>query len=107
MKEGGYFSCISSIASEIQKLNATKDLAGNSKDWKILSGEEVNSLISKVHGYDCSVDNQTLDIWNNKLNIALRKPKDRIEIIVWSNGADKISGTSDDLVIPYGEKVPQ
>ena len=107
MDENAYYSCISSIASEIQKSNAAKDLAANIKDWKILSEAEVNLLLSQVHGYDCSVDNQTLDLWNNKLNIALRKPKDRVETFVWSNGKDGISGTNDDLVVPYGEKIPQ
>jgi hypothetical protein len=108
MVENGYHSCVASIASEIQKLNTTKDLAINSKDWKILSEEEVDSLMSQVHGYDCGgVENQTLDLWNNKLNIALRKPEDRIEVFVWSNGSDEISGTDDDLVIPWGEKIPQ
>jgi hypothetical protein len=108
MVENDYHSCVASISSEIQKLNATEDLAANSKDWKILSEEEVDSLMSQVHGYDCGgVENQTLDLWNNKLNIALRKPKDRIEVFVWSNGRDEMSGTNDDLVIPWGEKVPQ
>ncbi|CAN5252796.1 hypothetical protein BH20ACI1_BH20ACI1_27220 [soil metagenome] len=107
MEEYGYLSCISSIASEIQKLNDTKNLAGNSKEWKMLSEAEVNSLISQVHGYDCSVEDQTLDLWNKKLNIALSKSKDRVYVFVWSNGADKISGTHDDLIISYGEKVPQ
>ena len=109
MKDEGYRSCIASIASEIEKSNTTKDLAPNSRDWKILSEEQVNSLMSQIHARnDCGgVENQTLDLWNNKLNIALRKPKDRIEVFVWSNGRDEISGTDDDLVIPYGEKVPQ
>ena len=106
MEKNGYLSCISSIAGAVQKSDAAKELAGNNKNWKILNEDEVNLLLSQVHGYDCSVDNQTLDLWNNKLNIALRKPKDRVEIFVWSNGKDEISGTEDDLVIPYGEKVP-
>ncbi len=108
MEENGYLSCLTSIGSKIQKLNATKDLARNNKDWKILSEEEVNSLVSQIHDYDCNpTANQTLDLWNNKINIVLRKPKDEIEIIVWSNGQDETSGTDDDLVFPYGEKVPQ
>ena len=107
MEENAYLSCISSIAGVIQKLDAAKELAGNNRNWKILSGGEVDLLLSQVHGYDCSVDNQTLDLWNNKLNIALRKPENVVEILVWSNGRDEISGTEDDLVIPYSEKVPQ
>lgn len=103
----GYHSCIASIANEVWKLDATKDLAANNKNWKILSEVEANSILSQVHGYDCSVADTTLDIWNNRINIALRKPSDKVEIMVWSNGADEISGTDDDLVIPWGEKVPK
>jgi hypothetical protein len=104
LEEGGYYSCIASIASEIQKSDTAKSLSANNKDWKILSEKEVNSLMSQIHGNDCGrVSNQTLDIWNNKINIALRKPKDTLEVIVWSKGSDEISGTADDLVIPYGE----
>jgi hypothetical protein len=106
-EDSAYQSCIASVYSEIYKTEATKDLTIENKDWKILSQEEVNSLMSKVHGGDCGkYNNQTLDIWNRKINIALKKPTDRIEIIIWSNGRDGISGTEDDLVIPYGEKVP-
>jgi len=107
LEENGYHSCLTSVASEIQKLDAAKNLAGNNKDWKILSEEEINSLTSQIHDYNCSGNNENLDLWNNKINIALRKPKDRVEIIIWSNGADKISGTGDDLVFPFEEKIPQ
>ena len=73
-----------------------------------MSEEEVNSLTSDVRGYDCGKNNnQNLDIWNRKINIALRKPTDKIEIILWSNGRDGILGTNDDLVIPYGQTVPK
>jgi len=107
-EEAAYESCIGSAFSEIHKSEATKDLIIENKDWKILSEKEINSLMAKVHGGDCGkYNNQTLDIWKRKINIALRKPADRVEVIIWSNGRDGISGTKDDLVIPYGEKVPQ
>jgi len=107
-EEAAYESCIGSVFSEIHKSEATKDLIIENKDWKILSEKEINSLMAKVHGGDCGkYNNQTLDIWKRKINIALRKPADRVEVIIWSNGRDGISGTKDDLVIPYGEKVPQ
>ena len=106
MVEAGYHSCIASIASVIQKSETAKNLVENGKDWRVLNEQEVDILMSQVQGYDCSVDNQTLDIWNNRINVALRK-RGIIEVVVWSNGADGISGTEDDLVIPFGEKVPQ
>ena len=107
MTEAGYHSCVASIASKIHKLNSVEVLAANNKEWKILSESDVNFLMSQVQGYDCGgVDNQTFDPWSNRINIAL-KTTDIVEIIVWSNGVDEISGTDDDLVIPYGEKVPQ
>jgi len=108
MEDGGYLSCIASIASKIEKSDKGKRLAEQNKDWKILNDEELNSLMSQIQGGDCGkYPNQTLDIWNRKINVALRKPKDRIEIIIWSNGQDGVSGTDDDLVIPWGEKAPK
>jgi hypothetical protein len=63
--------------------------------------------LSQIQGYDCGgIENQTLDLWNNRINVALRKPTNRHGIIVWSNGADGKSGTEDDLVAPFGEKIP-
>jgi len=107
-KETAYLSCLSSIGSEVWKLEATKNLAAKNETWKILSSEETDFLLSQAKGYDCGgIDNQTLDLWNNRIYIALRKPTNRFGIIIWSNGADKISGTEDDLVIPFGRKVPK
>ncbi len=107
MKESAYLSCLASIASEAWKLDATKNLATKNEEWRILSDEESTLLLTHVQGYDCGgFDNQTLDLWDNRVNIALRKLTNRHEIIVWSNGADGQSGTEDDLVAPFGEKVP-
>ena len=89
-------------------MGATKDLTSKNNNWKILNEDEVNSLMQQVHGRNCvRSDNPSLDSWNHRLNIALRKPKDFQDIIIWTNGRDGISGTEDDLVMPYGEKVPQ
>lgn len=106
--ESGYVSCLYSVAGEIEMLDKTKSLSAKSSDWKILSEEEVIALMSQIHGYDCGkTSNQTLDMWSHRINIALRRPNRRLEISVWSNGRDNISGTNDDLVFPYGEKPPQ
>ena len=108
MEDGGYLSCLSSIAGEIEMLDRTKSLTEQSNEWKILNEEEVDVLMSQIRGYDCGkYQNQTLDSWGRKINIALRKPSNRIEIFVWSNGRDGVSGTKDDLVIPYGQPAPK
>lgn len=107
-EEGAYLSCISSAANKIQKSDEGKNLAEQNQDWKILSQNETDSLMSKIHGGDCGkYPNQTLDVWNQKINIALRKPENNVYVMVWSNGRDGISGTEDDLVIPWGDKAPK
>ncbi len=101
-------SCIGSVTGEIQKLDDTKVLIPKDSNWKILSADETNLLMQKVRGGDCSnFDKPVLDLWNHRINIALRKPPNNPEIIIWSNGKDNISGTDDDLVVPYKVKVPK
>ncbi len=107
-EDSAYMSCLGSVANEIQKLDDTKALIPKDSNWKILSADETNLLMQKVHGGDCSnFDNPVLDLWNHRINIALRKSSNYPEIIIWSNGKDNISGTDDDLVMPYGVKVPK
>jgi len=107
-EDAAYMSCISSITNEIQKLDDTKVLIPKDSNWKILSADETNFLMQKVRGGDCSnFDNLILDLRNHRINIALRKPPNYPEIIIWSNGKDNISGTDDDLVVPYRVKVPK
>ncbi len=105
--EGDYLSCLGSVSNEIQTLEATKDLTSKNNNWKILNDDEVNFLMQKVRGGDCGgFDNPILDIWNHRINIALRKSTEYPDMIIWSNGRDNVSGTEDDLIMPYGKKVP-
>lgn len=107
-EETAYLSCIASVATKIQKSDEGKNLAEQNQDWKILNANETDLLMSKIQGGDCGkYPNQTLDIWNRKINIALRKPENNVNVMVWSNGRDGISGTEDDLVIPWGDKAPK
>ena len=107
-REAAYHSCIGSVANAIQKLDAIDDLVADNKEWKVLSDEESDFLMSRIQAGDCGgFDNPTLDVWSNRINIALRNSPNYPNIIVWSNGEDAISGTKDDLVIPYGQAVPK
>lgn len=108
MEDAGYESCIASISSKIEQSNITENLIGENRNWKILSEEEVIFLMSNIRGGDCGrFGDQTVDLWNRRINIALRSREYPIHVIIWSNGQDGISGTDDDLVIPYGEKLPK
>jgi len=79
-----------------------------SDDWKILSESETTFSMQNIRGSDCGgFNNPILDLWNHRINIALRKSSSYPQIIIWSNGKDNISGTNDDLVIPYGQTVPK
>ena len=107
-KDTAYESCLASIAGDIEMMDRSKSLVAQSNDWKFLNNEEVSSLLSQTRGGDCGkYPDKTLDIWNRKINIALRKPATKLELFVWSNGHDGVSGTDDDLVIPWNEKVPK
>jgi hypothetical protein len=64
--------------------------------------------MQNIRGGDCGQsDNQTLDLWNRQIRIALKKKSDKINFAVWSIGADGVSGTTDDISFPEWEKVPQ
>jgi hypothetical protein len=105
--ESAYLSCLGSVGEGIRTSEA-KNKFELSSDWKILDKEETNFLMSKIQGGDCSnYDNPVLDLWNHRINIALRKSTIYPEIVIWSNGRDGISRTNDDLVMPYGQPIPK
>jgi len=107
-EKAAYESCIGSVTNEIQKSEFAKNLFPVSDDWKILSESETTFLMENVRGSDCGgFNNPVLDLWNHRINIALRKSPSYPQIIIWSNGKDSISGTDDDLVTPFGQKVPK
>jgi hypothetical protein len=108
LEDNGYLSCLASIQNEIHKSDFVKDLVSSDGQWKILTAEQVDLLMSKIQPYDCGkYKNPAIDLWGNRIQVALRKPADKIEIFVWSKGHNGISSTEDDLVIPWGEKPPQ
>lgn len=103
-----YSSCLDSVAVQIMQLNLSEDFFPKTSSWKILSEIETSRLMSKVHGGDCArFEKPEFDLWNHQINIALRKPLKYPEIVIWSNGSDTVSGTADDLIIPYGSEIPK
>jgi hypothetical protein len=108
MNETAYMSCLGSVSSAIKNSKSLDEFASNQPNWKILSEDETALLIQNIRGGDCvQSDNQTLDLWNRQIKVALKKQSDKISFVVWSSGADGISGTTDDIVFPEYEKVPQ
>jgi len=109
-RANGYKSCLASLVDQVWKRESTRELANMSSDWVILSADEVDRLMIDVKGTDCGgFDDPRLDFYGNRINIALRQErKDRWPpIVIWSNGADGISRTDDDIVMPYGQTIPK
>jgi hypothetical protein len=108
MTESAYMSCLGSVSTAIKKSKSLDKFVANQPDWKILSEDETKLLMQNIRGGDCvNSDNQTLDLWNHQIRIALKKKSDKINFAVWSIGADGISGTEDDIIFPEYEKIPQ
>lgn len=110
MKESGYQSCLASMMGPIVMQKALDKTEEQSDSWRILGDEELEQVMSSVRPTDCAPsDDRKLDIWNNKIHIALRKNNkgNWPHIMIWSNGRDGIENTSDDLIVPYGEKIPR
>ncbi|MBC7898702.1 MAG: hypothetical protein H7070_01495 [Saprospiraceae bacterium] len=116
-EDSAYRSCLESVGNIIQiKFSDNsfepQEYAGTllpkNASWKILSESEAEFLVNQIKGSDCSrFNNPANDPWDKTINIALRKSAGLANIIIWSNGQDGKSGTSDDLVVPYGSVVPQ
>lgn len=105
-------SCISSIVGDVvEHSNQIGDFAQNGENWYVLTDDETESVLSdeRISFGNCfQFKSQPQDMKEKKLKLAVRKNSEYgYSVMVWSNGFDNISGTSDDLVIPYGEKVPQ
>lgn len=108
--EEAYKSCIASLTDVIWRQKETRDLADQHADWHFLTDEEVDLVMQNVQGTDCArSDNPIVDLQGNRINIALRKEEENRwpPIIIWSNGRDGVSGTVDDVVMPYGHSVPK
>lgn len=110
MQEAAYMSCLSSLTDAVRKQEAAQAVANRSDRWTILSTDEVDTVTQNVRGGHCtdSMDPKR-DLQGNRINIALRRESKENwpPIIIWSNGRDGISGTADDIVMPYGQTIPK
>ena len=110
MNETAYWSCIASLTDKIEGQTAAAEIQAGNFDWKLLDDDEFDRVMSGVKGDDCGrFDDPKLDLQQKKIHIALRKKVEgrMPSIIIWSDGRDGISGTVDDVVMPYGEKIPR
>jgi hypothetical protein len=105
-------SCIMSVHQGIHNLNLSqKEFPNVKSEWTVLDESKSARIIlaaSKIHPFDClsvQSDAPNLDYWGRSVQIGVRtSPDGKLEFRVWSKGRDGESGTSDDLVSPYGEK---
>ncbi len=107
--EVGYPSCLGSLHAPIWRQKATQDIANTVDDWKVLTDAEFDLVMQDVRGDDCkNFDDPKLDAQNNRINIAVRKANAGRypAMIIWSNGRDEISGTDDDVVVPFDHRAP-
>lgn len=110
MKETAYESCLASMMGPILRQKALDKTDEQSEAWRILDDAELDLLMSRTRPTDCGgVNDLKLDRWNNKIHIALRKNNNENwpPIVIWSNGRDGIENTSDDIIAPYGQKIPR
>jgi hypothetical protein len=78
------------------------------ENWRIWTPEEVASVMAQTRGGDCGrFDTPGIDRWGKQINIAVRKRDRYTDIVMWSNGPDGVTSTTDDLVMPYGGEVPK
>jgi hypothetical protein len=83
--------------------------------WHVPAGAEYGSIMTSI-SKSSSGDNARrdarskwiVDPWGKPFLIAMRKSEaGEFEYIVWSRGADGVSGTSDDVIFPRGRELPQ
>ena len=111
-RETAVWACIMSVHQGVLNLNPSeKDFPVARAEWSALSESDSARLIlavAQIHPPDCSrvaPGGPQLDFWGRPLQIAVRKSSGgRLEFRVWSKGRDGVSGTTDDLVSPWGEK---
>ena len=110
-------SHVASIGAYLDSLNVSKFKTHfSSEKWTLLDESDYKWLGPALSEYGW-VDNARLsqdpdkilfDYWGERIMIAGRKINaNKIDFMVWSKGPDCISGTADDIVCPYGSKIPK
>ncbi len=103
-------SCVSSVESDLAEYSADKlhNFAQSSESWYVLSDDEAKSALENISPQNCSQSNfQPQDMKERKFKIAVKgNGEHSFRVMVWSKGFDNISGTEDDFIKSFGEKVP-
>ncbi|HXG86159.1 MAG TPA: hypothetical protein VNI84_19215 [Pyrinomonadaceae bacterium] len=108
-KNSALHSCVYSIGSDVVEYSSEiGSFARSSENWYVLTDDETKSALKNISFQNCSQSNsQPQDMKERKFKIAVKgNGGHSFEVMVWSKGFDNISGTSDDIVFPVGEKVP-
>jgi hypothetical protein len=102
-------SCIVAIYNTISSMDRGRisQVIKPSTEWRVLSDAETGKILSASGTPDCMKRNAgglLIDYWGNKVEIGIRSlsPESKIEFIVWSDGYDRVKGTSDDIIYPPG-----
>jgi hypothetical protein len=104
------YACVASIhAALLDKRGRALPIKAG-PEWKFLSEPQATRMISPaslIHPLDCRgwrEGEPVTDYWGNHVQIAVRRPatEAEIEYVVWTNGPDGVSGTSDDCISPLG-----
>ena len=109
-KRAQMFSCLSSVAAFLAAEQPAASLLPSPSAWSTLDQTESDRLLKSAEPGRClhgSTGTSTTDPWGQPIHIAIRSSAGRkIEYLLWSAGPDRISGTDDDVVVPYGDKPP-
>lgn len=82
----------------------------SSQHWMCLDDtqylKEIARLVDAGEALDVCPHCQTIngvitDTWGNRFEIAVRNvDNEELNVVVWSKGPDRVSGTEDDIVVP-------
>lgn len=103
------FSCVSSIHATLASVDAKSNISMEATaEWRVLTDAEVAEYVSKASSgrkLDCG----DVPTDSSRLHIAVRRQPQsaRPEFLVWMNGPDGVSGTSDDVSSMPDARVPQ
>ena len=102
--EGAELSCLSSIAAAVGSAQKAGKIQLETGTTRELTKQETESLLVGGVG-DCGRHKGAFD----QVHIAIGNVNSvsLSRIRVWTNGRDGVSGTSDDLVIPWEENHPK
>jgi hypothetical protein len=101
---GANISATYSAAAQIrQTLERSVQIENLGSEWRVLSSKECDQLLTALEEANGPFDGGqgvAGDAWGQHFQVAARSNNGRQEVIVWSNGPDGQSGTTDDIVVP-------